>query len=157
MGLGRSDGAATYEEGRSSRHGLGLVGEKWACWGPRVPGPIRGPPSGFAICLIVKALFSPRRAFAQSERSHRPAVFSLHRAFAKSERSYRPASAVERYSVREAPPCDRESIGVAWALPCKKCAAAVLVACSWCRILRPAQGEVGVQSVVDGLLTVAPC
>jgi hypothetical protein len=40
MGLGRSNGAAAYEEGRSSRHGLRLVSEKWARWGPRIPGPI---------------------------------------------------------------------------------------------------------------------
>jgi hypothetical protein len=28
MGLGHLDGAAAYEEGRSSSHGLGLVSEK---------------------------------------------------------------------------------------------------------------------------------
>jgi hypothetical protein len=35
IGLGRSDGASTYEGGRSSMHGLGLVSEKWARWDPR--------------------------------------------------------------------------------------------------------------------------
>jgi hypothetical protein len=30
MGLGRLDGAAAYEDGRSSRHDVGLANEKWA-------------------------------------------------------------------------------------------------------------------------------
>jgi hypothetical protein len=44
------------------------------------------------------------------------AQFSLHRAFSQSERSHRSASAAKRHNRREAPPCDRESIGVALVL-----------------------------------------
>jgi hypothetical protein len=70
-------------------------------------------PSGFAICLIAKALFLLRRAFAHSERSHHSVL------------------AVERHRVGEAPPCDRESIGVA--LICLRNQGAVVApaVCSW--------------------------
>jgi hypothetical protein len=63
--------------------------------GTLVPPTRQRPLSGFAICLIANALFSPHRVFSQSERSHHS------------------TSAAERHRVGEAPPCDRESIMVA--------------------------------------------
>jgi hypothetical protein len=66
----------------------------------RDPGPWtrQKPLSGFVICLIMKALFSLRCAFTHSERPRRS------------------TSVAERHDTGDAPPCDRESIGVALVL-----------------------------------------